>query len=112
MANQIESGDVPMPANIEFVDAESMGPTAYGAYSPENGGTIYLAERLKDKPELMLSVINEELGHHFDSVHGGADASGDEGAIFAQSFKLRAIGPNSANRIKIGARQWFYRGGW
>jgi len=101
LSEQILSGNTPMPANVEVVDAKSLGATHYGAYSTENGGTIYLDARLLNKPHLMQSVFNEELGHHFDYVLGGNDARGDEGAVFAQAFKSGPLDDIALTRLQL-----------
>ena len=73
-----------MPASVQFVDAGSLGTDALGAYDSANGGTLYLDRSLlSGDPAKLQSVFNEEMGHHFDAVLGGADAIGDEGAVFA-----------------------------
>ncbi|MDB3936421.1 hypothetical protein N9383_06875, partial [Granulosicoccus sp.] len=45
LAQQILAGDTPIPANIKFVKAESLVASNYGAYYPQDGGTIYLYAR-------------------------------------------------------------------
>jgi len=90
------AGKLPMPDNIEFVDAGSLGANAKGAYSSENGGTLYLDRSLLSNPDKLQDVFNEELGHHLDAHLGGADAAGDEGAIFAQTLK---DGPVSTSEL-------------
>jgi len=75
-------GDVAGP-DVQFVDAGTLGGNAYGAYSSEDGGVIYLDRRLSDKQAQLERVFAEEYGHHLDQVIGGVDAAGDEGAIFA-----------------------------
>lgn len=100
LAQQILTGNTPIPASFEIVDAESLGATNYGAYSAENGGTIYLDARLLDKPELMQSVFSEELGHHFDSVLGEIDAVGDEGAVFSQTLHSGPLEEIALNRLQ------------
>ena len=101
LAQQILAGDTPMPANIKFVEAESLGATNYGAYDPQDGGTIYLDARLLDKPALLQDVFNEELGHHLDSVLGGDDARGDEGAIFSQALTEGVLDQKTLQQLQL-----------
>lgn len=86
LAASAANGDVPLPENVQFVNPGSLGSTAMGAYDSSNGGTIYLDKRLLNDSEALEAVYTEEMGHHFDSVLGGVDAAGDEGAIFSQSL--------------------------
>ena len=82
MASMAANGKLPMPENVVFVDAGTLGPNALGAYDKANGGTIYLDRSLLNDPKALESVYTEELGHHLDAELGGQDAAGDEGAIF------------------------------
>ncbi|KZR77102.1 calcium-binding protein [Prochlorococcus marinus] len=57
---------------------------AKGAYS-KNTGKIYLNQnwlRLATS-EQVISVLNEELGHHLDAQFNANDTAGDEGHLFA-----------------------------
>ncbi len=101
LAQQILSGNTPLPANLQIVPAESLGATNYGAYDAENGGTIYLDARLLDKPALLQDVFNEELGHHLDSVLGGNDARGDEGAVFSQSLRSGLLDQKTRQQLQV-----------
>ena len=73
---------LPVPP-VRFVDAGALGPDALGAYGD---GAIFLDRRLLGDPARLERVYLEELGHHLDAVLGGADAAGDEGAIFARAL--------------------------
>ncbi|BAY97276.1 hypothetical protein NIES37_12140 [Tolypothrix tenuis PCC 7101] len=67
---------------IDILPIESL--QAKGAYA---GDSIYLAQELfsnPEKPEALVSVLLEELGHYVDSHLNVQDSPGDEGAIFAQ----------------------------
>jgi len=81
----IAGGDIDGP-EVQFVDAGALSGDAYGAYSRENGGTIFLDRHLVGDKAQLERVFAEEFGHHLDNVVGGADAAGDEGAIFSQSL--------------------------
>ena len=91
MASMAANGKLPLPENVEFVDAGTLGPNALGAYDDANGGTIYLDRSLLSDPKALESVYTEELGHHLDAELGGQDAAGDEGAIFSQSLLKGAV---------------------
>lgn len=101
LAQQILSGNTPLPANLQIVPAESLGATNYGAYDAENGGTIYLDARLLDKPALLQDVFDEELGHHLDSVLGGNDARGDEGVVFSQSLRSGLLDQKTLQQLQV-----------
>lgn len=62
-----------------------------GAYSSENGGTIFINENLTNNAQARENVITEELGHHIDNRVGGEDAQGDEGALFANEVLDRGL---------------------
>ena len=80
-----QNGSLPQPANIRFVDRETLKGSD-GAYSPKDGGTVYLAKDLKSDPEALQRTYNEEAAHHLDHALGGPDAAGDEGQIFAEGL--------------------------
>lgn len=84
LVEQIKSGTLPLP-DIKFVSSETLNGSN-GAYSNENGGTIYLNESLKGNKSALLSVLIEETGHHFDNLLGGADTQGDEGQMLLASI--------------------------
>ncbi len=48
------SGNLPLPANVQFVDAGTLGPNAMGAYDSANGGTLYLDSRLLNDSQALL----------------------------------------------------------
>ncbi|NEQ51935.1 MAG: DUF4114 domain-containing protein [Leptolyngbya sp. SIO3F4] len=54
----------------------------YGAYAASEQ-TIYLADSLLQRPDDLLSVLLEELGHWVDHQVNVVDTAGDEGAMFA-----------------------------
>ena len=95
MALMAANGNLPLPENVVFVDAGTLGPNALGAYDDANGGTIYLDRSLLNDPKALESVYTEELGHHLDAQLGGQDAEGDEGAIFAKSLLKDRLEPKS-----------------
>ena len=80
-----QNGDLPQPANIKFVDRGTLNGSD-GAYSPEDGGTVYLARDLQFDPEALQRTYNEEAAHHIDHALGGPDSAGDEGQIFAEGL--------------------------
>ena len=59
-------------------------PGAAGAYASSDN-TIYLnANWLKSASKnQVVSVLNEELGHHLDAQFNNSDTAGDEGELFA-----------------------------
>ncbi|MFK8080969.1 MAG: hypothetical protein AB8B97_11845, partial [Granulosicoccus sp.] len=81
------AGKLPMPSTIQFVEAGSLGSGAFGAYDSSNGGSLYLDSSLLSDPAKLQSVFNEEMGHHLDALLGGADAAGDEGAVFSRTLE-------------------------
>lgn len=91
-----QSGRLPMPAEIRFVEGDVLGG-ALGAYSAEDGGTIYLSETLRRDPAAARAVLAQEMGHHLDAVLGGPDTPGDEGRVFAAA--LANGGPLTASQL-------------
>ena len=100
LASMASSGNLPMPQNVKFVDAGTLGPNAMGAYDSTNGGTIYLDSRLLKDGQALEAVYTEELGHHLDAELGGQDAAGDEGAIFAKSLLQGNVGVSELKALK------------
>jgi len=87
--------------SVQFVDAGSLGAGALGAYDSANGGTLYLDRSLLNgEPAKLQSVFNEEMGHHLDAVLGGADAAGDEGAVFAQTLEQGPLDQNTLSLLR------------
>ena len=77
--------EFPTPQNVVFASASDLGDGVQGAYSPANGGTVYLLNSLP--PDRAFAVYAEEVGHHVDAVYGpGAEADGDEGALFVRGL--------------------------
>ena len=85
-------GTLPLPARVRLLPSERFGGGERGAYAGGDGGTVYLDERLlaERDPAVLERVLAEEVGHHLDAVLGGADARGDEGAIFAAALLGKA----------------------
>lgn len=73
-----ENGELPLPANVRFVDAGTLGANATGAYDGADGGTVYLDRRLLSNPKELESVYTEELGHHLDNLLGGQNAANSD----------------------------------
>lgn len=84
LLQKFENGELPLP-DIKFISSDTL-KGANGAYSSENGGTIYLNESLKGNKSALLSVIVEETGHHFDKILGDSDTEGDEGQMLLASI--------------------------
>jgi|GEM_PF-1808029 len=97
---RIVSGDLPRPSAIVFVDPGSLGEANRGAYDASEGGTIRLDRRLLANPQQLRAVFAEEMGHHLDTVLGGADAAGDEGEIFARSLLGGGLGADTLARLQ------------
>lgn len=55
---------------------------------------------LNSEPAKLQSVFNEEMGHHLDAVLGGADAAGDEGAVFAQTLEQGPLDQNTLSLLR------------
>ena len=100
MTAMAANGNLPLPENVVFVDAGTLGATALGAYDNANGGTIYLDRSLLNNPKALQSVYTEELGHHLDAQLGGPDAAGDEGAIFSRSLLQGKVDATALQALK------------
>ena len=74
------TGDYSFLPPVQFVSREDLAG-ANGAYSADEG-VIYLADDLKNNPELMQSTFVEEAGHHIDTLVNKSDTAGDEGEMF------------------------------
>lgn len=98
LRQKAENGEFPLPQNIRFVSDETLQGNK-AAYSPENGGTVYLSESLKENRAALAYALSEEIGHHLDAQAGGPDTPGDEGQIFAQA--LHQKGPLSAEDLEM-----------
>jgi hypothetical protein len=85
VAEAARADRLPQPAQVRFVDRETLNGSN-GAYSPDNGGTVFLANDLRSDPAALQRVYDEEAAHHLDAAFGGADSRGDEGQIFAQGL--------------------------
>ncbi|MBI2568110.1 MAG: hypothetical protein HYV63_13860 [Candidatus Schekmanbacteria bacterium] len=85
LVQQAKDGSFPVPANVRMVDDASLRGN-HGAYSPENGGTILVNEKLANDPQELMATILEESGHHLDGQLGGRDTRGDEGQLFAAAM--------------------------
>ena len=94
------AGKLPMPSNIQFVEAGSLGSGALGAYDAGNGGSLYLDRSLLSDPAKLQSVFNEEMGHHLDVLLGGADAAGDEGAVFSRTLESGPLSQTELTALK------------
>ena len=97
---RMAAGDTPMPAQVRLVGDEVLGGRALGAYATGGGGTVYLHEALLGDPARLRHVLAEEVGHHLDRLLGGADAVGDEGAIFAQMLGGERLGADKLGALR------------
>ncbi|MEO1671175.1 MAG: S8 family serine peptidase, partial [Cyanobacteria bacterium J06631_2] len=90
-------------ATIEIVDSDVLGG-AQGAYAAANN-TIYLASEFlienQDRPEVIESVLLEELGHAFSQEINAQDAPGDEGAIFSQLVQGDEISTERLEQLRL-----------
>ena len=92
--------ELPMPASIQFVDAGALGESSLGAYDSADGGTLFLDRSLLSDPQQLQSVFNEEMGHHLDALLGGADAAGDEGAVFSRTLESGQLSQQELTALK------------
>ena len=83
IANRLAKGETRDLPSIEVLPGSAM-PGAAGAYASSDN-TIYLnANWLKSASKnQVISVLNEELGHHLDEQLNNSDTAGDEGELFA-----------------------------
>ena len=82
LVGQAKAGELPMPAQVRFVDDAALDG-ARAAYSPKDGGTVYVNRDLKSDAVQLKAALLEEIGHHIDRTLGAGDANGDVGQIFA-----------------------------
>ncbi len=80
LIGQASRGELPLP-EIQLADSESLNG-AFGAYSSERSGMIFINKSLTLSPDCLLAVLMEEVGHHLDHALGGPDTAGDEGRMF------------------------------
>jgi tRNA A-37 threonylcarbamoyl transferase component Bud32 len=88
LAAEAKRGELPQPKTVSFVDAETLKNNR-GAYSADDGGTVYLDRRLMNDPRALDRVYAEEAGHHLDAHIKGQDSPGDEGEMFARGLEKR-----------------------
>ncbi|MEN9869380.1 MAG: hypothetical protein RLZZ171_363, partial [Cyanobacteriota bacterium] len=86
---------------IEIVSSAAIDG-AQGAYAGKTN-QIYLSQEFlienQHDPDVVESVLLEELGHSFSAQINSQDVPGDEGAIFSRLVRQEAIGEASAERI-------------
>ncbi|MEI8228196.1 MAG: peroxidase family protein, partial [Planctomycetota bacterium] len=96
------SGTESLGVQFRVLDASVMGihEGGYTASAP-GGPTIYLrSDLLQDPPDVIRTVLFEELGHHIDvMLNGGLDSPGDEGELFSALVRGAAIGDVDMARI-------------
>ncbi|TRU69550.1 MAG: hypothetical protein EWV55_16590 [Microcystis viridis Mv_BB_P_19951000_S69] len=77
---------------------------ANGAFAAANN-TIYLSEEYlqqnRERPEEIVEVILEEVGHFVDAQINSQDASGDEGAIFSALVRGVKLSPQEMASLKV-----------
>lgn len=77
---------------------------ANGAFAEANN-TIYLSEEYLqqnwERPEKIVEVILEEVGHFVDAQINSQDASGDEGAIFSALLRGMKLSPQEMASLKV-----------
>lgn len=83
-----QRGELPQPKNVSFVDAATLKNNR-GAYSPDNGGSVFLDRALLGDQKALDRVYAEEAGHHLDAHLKGKDSPGDEGELFARGLEQR-----------------------
>ena len=93
---------------VRFVEPGALGAGASGAsgaYAAAGGpggeGLILLDRSLLADPAELEAVYVEEFGHHLDRLLGGADAAGDEGAIFAQALLDPGAAPSGSALVAL-----------
>jgi len=96
----IGNGDFVGP-DVRFVDAYTLGGNAYGAYSGDGGGTIFLDRRLLGDQSQLEQVFAEEFAHHIDAEIGGGDAQGDEGALFSRTLHEGMLDDGTVARLQV-----------
>jgi len=99
---QLLSGTNALGLDFRVLDASVMG-NHEGAYSASSlgGPAIFIrADLLRGQPELLRSVVFEEIGHHLDTIlNGAADSRGDEGELF--SALVRGQVPDDAAMARV-----------
>ncbi|MEM8665335.1 MAG: calcium-binding protein, partial [Pseudomonadota bacterium] len=93
LSTLIEEGRLPLPSTVLEVADTVLPEGVMGGYVVEGGGTVFIRASLADAARRgvpgayadLIAITLEEIGHHIDHYYfGGADATGDEGAIFAR----------------------------
>jgi hypothetical protein len=79
------SGAFPLPAQIRAVDPDVLAG-ADAAYSPKDGGRLFVSKAILTDRDRLMAAVTEELGHHLDVLLGPGDAVGDEGQLFRQAL--------------------------
>lgn len=93
------SGDYSWLPKVEVVRETLLPPGANGAYNAKEG-VVYLNSNLANKPELAARTINEEIGHHIDTLVNSSDAAGDEGEIFARTLSGEKLSENTLQTLR------------
>ena len=99
---QLLSGPAALGVNVRVLNASVMGvhEGGYSASAP-GGPTIYVrSDLLQAPPDLIRSVLIEELGHHIDvMLNGGLDSPGDEGELFSALVRGAVVDDATMRRI-------------
>jgi|GEM_PF-784327 len=91
-------GDYSFLPPVQFVSRETL-QGGNGAYS-EAEGVIYLADDLKNNPELMQATFIEEAGHHLDAMLNTGDTVGDEGEMFRRVLSGEKLSASDIAEIR------------
>jgi len=96
------SGTESLGVQFRVLDASVMGIHEGGYSASASGGpTIYLrSDLLQAPPDLIRTVLFEELGHHIDvMLNGSLDSPGDEGELFSALVRGAVIGDVEMTRM-------------
>lgn len=98
-----QNSDFHQLPRIELVSSGEL-KGANGAFAEANN-TIYLSEEYlqqnRERPEKIVEVILEEVGHFVDAQINSQDASGDEGAIFSALLRGMKLSPQEMASLKV-----------
>lgn len=97
LASSVISGEVTMPASIEFVNAGTLGAGVSGIYIPDNGGRILLDGSLVNDTATLEGVFAKEFGHHLGAMLEDSVSASNE-AGFSEESLLKGL-PSIANYV-------------
>ncbi len=98
------AGDLNFLPPIEIRTSEELAG-ANGAYDRTRDRIFiaqdFLIESL-DRPDLLLNLLLEEIGHKFDRLlNGDVDSAGDEGAIFAAIVQGQILSSDTLAQLRV-----------